>query len=338
MNKIIQEDLEYITSSTIVDWKQFKNSTVLITGASGMLASYMVRTLLYLNENILKDNQCKVIALVRNENKARENFKDYENDNNLSFIIQDVCKSIYVDKQKINYVIHASSIASPKYYNEFPVDVILPNTLGTLNTLNLSIKHKVESYLFFSAGEIYNENNPLDIRSCYGESKRLGENLCVCSHHQYNVPIKIVRPFHTYGPGMDLEGGRVFEDFVNNIVHNKNIELKSDGSARRQFCYIADATIAFFKVLLDGKNGQAYDIANIDQTVSIKDLARMLLYTFPEKHLQFSYIKHDKDYLPSSTKEYIPNITNINNLGWNPVFTIREGFKRTIKSFYKGEC
>jgi len=330
MNKIIQQDLQYIIESPIIDWKRFANKTILITGANGMLASYTVETLLYLNNEVLKDNPCTVIALVRNAEKASKKFG--ENRKGLVKICQDVSSPLY-NIPKVNFIIHAASLASPKYYNESPVDVLLPNIIGTKNTLALAYQFNIEGYLFFSTGEIYNHMDTLNIRSCYGESKRMGEVLCTSYHHQYKVPTKIARIFHTYGPGMDLEGGRVFEDFVKNIINNENIELKSDGSAIRQFCYIADATIAFFKILLDGESGQAYDVANNSQKISVRDLAEVMVNLYPEKNLNYSFVPQDKAYLKSMTKEYIPDIYSINKLGWYPNITIEQGFKRTIESF-----
>jgi len=331
MNKIIQQDLEYILESPPIDWDRFANKTILITGANGMLASYMVETLLKLNEEILKDNPCTVVALVRNAEKANKRFIDYKDNLNLYFLVQDVGDEIQMEK--VDFIIHGASLASPKYYSKIPIEVTLPNILGTLQTLLLAREHEVESYLFFSAGEIYNYMDTLNVRSCYGESKRMGEVLCTAYNHQYNVPTKIARLFHTYGPGMNLDGGRVFEDFVKNVVENKDIELKSDGSAIRQFYYIADATIAFFKILLDGGSGQAYDVANTLQTISIKDLAETVVNLFPEKGLKYSYVKQDENYLESPTKVYTPDIINLLGLDWGPNITITEGFRRTIESF-----
>lgn len=331
MNKIIEDDIKYIIDSSKIDWNRFADMTILITGANGMLASYIVETLMYLNKWILKDNPCSVVALVRNKNKASKRFSHIYNKPFFRIVSDDINSPLYIEN-KIDYILHTASFASPKYYNTSPVDVIIPNMLGTKNTLELAIDHNIKSYLFFSAGEIYNENDTLSVRSCYGESKRIGEMLCTSYHHQHNVPTKIARIFHTYGPGMNLNGGRVFEDFVKNVVDNKDIELKSDGSAIRQFCYIADATVAFFKILLDGENGQAYDVANTLQKVSIKELAKIVTNIYPEKMLKYSYIEKDKNYLQSNTKEYTPDISKLTDLGWTAGISIEEGFKRTIES------
>ena len=228
--RILQEDLEFIVSSKL-DWDLFSDSTVLISGANGFLPAYMVETLLYLNSKYRKN--IKVLALVRNAEKAFEKFKHHKDRSDLEFLVQDVCTPIRSELTKIDYIIHAASQASPKYYGKDPIGTINANTIGTTNLLALAKEKSVKGFLFFSSGEVYGQVkddqiptketdygylDPTNIRSCYGESKRMGENICISWFHQYGVPVKIIRPFHTYGPGMDLADGRVFADFVADIV------------------------------------------------------------------------------------------------------------------------
>ena len=342
---MILEDFNQIKNSSI-DWDRFANKTILITGANGFLPAYMVETLLLLNNDILKYSPCKVIALVRNEKHIKERFSNYLSDENLKIIVQDVANQININ-EKIDYIIHAASPASPKYYNIDPVGVIMPNVLGTKNTLELARKNNIEGYLYFSSGEVYGQLNdgevinedkygyldPTTVRACYGESKRMGENLCVSYGHQYNIPVKIVRPFHTYGPGMKLDDGRVFADFVKNIVNNEDIEMKSDGSATRAFCYLADATVGFFKILLEGKNNNAYNLANSNGVISIKDLATELVNMFPEKGLKAIFAEQNKDYLQSPVKGNSVDTSKLESLDWKATTTIKDGFKKTIRSY-----
>ena len=342
---MIVEDFNQIKNSSI-DWNRFENKTILITGANGFLPAYMVETLLLLNNDILKYSPCKVIALVRNEKHTKERFSNYLSDENLKIIVQDVANEINLI-EKIDYIVHAASPASPKYYNIDPVGVIMPNILGTKNTLELARKNNIEGYLYFSSGEVYGQLNdgevvnedkygyldPTSVRACYGESKRMGENLCVSYGHQYNIPIKIVRPFHTYGPGMKLDDGRVFADFVKNIVNNEDIEMKSDGSARRAFCYLSDATVAFFKILLDGEKNNAYNMANAKAIISIKELATILVNMFPEKKLKAVFAEQSKDYLQSPIKGNSVDTSKLEKLGWKPSVSIEDGFNKTIRSY-----
>lgn len=342
-NKIIQEDLEYITNYPL-EWDKIRNKTVLITGANGLLPSYMVHTILFLNYK--KSLNCNVIAWVRNKEKAFSIFKDYVGRNDFKVIVQDVCAEIELE-DKIDFIIHAASQASPIYYKVDPVGTLNANVLGTNNTLNIAWKNKVESFLFFSSAEIYGQINnvptkeddygyldPTQVRSCYGESKRLGETMCVSWFNQYKVPCKIVRPFHTYGPGLNLKDGRVFADFISNIVNNQDIILKSDGSDMRAFCYLADAIVGFFTVLFNGKNGEAYNIGNPLGEISILELSKLLVELFPDRGLKVVKNEQIKDekYLKSTVRRNTPDISKVRALGWNPHYSIKEGFYRTINS------
>jgi UDP-glucuronate decarboxylase len=340
-NKIIAEDLKQIVSIDL-PWSNFAEKTVLITGANGFLPSYLVETLLYLDQNT------KIIALVRSEEKALNRFIDYSNNKNLEFIVQDVSKPIEIE-QELHYIIHAASQASPKYFGSDPVGTMLPNIIGTYNLLELAKLKKVNKFLYFSSCEIYGDVgegfdkisednfgivNPNNIRSSYSESKRAGETLCVSYHYQCNVPVVIVRPFHTYGPKLAQGDGRVFADFVFNIVNNQDIVMYSDGSAERSFCYATDATRGFFTLLLLGKEGEAYNLANPSCESSIINLATTLVNLFPEKKLKVKKSETAKEnYLPSTINRLRPDITKMNNLGWFPSISIEDGFKRTILSF-----
>jgi len=181
----------------------------------------------------------------------------------------------------------------------------------------------------------YGYIDPTSVRSCYQESKRMGETMCVSWYHQYGVPVKIVRPFHTYGPAMSLTDGRVFADFVADVAGNHDIVMKSDGSAVRAFCYIADAVAGFFTVLLMGQNGQAYNIGNENGRISILDLAKVLVGLFPEKALRIvaDTSAPQTGYLKSSISVNCPDISKARALGWEPHTGIEQGFRRTIESF-----
>jgi UDP-glucuronate decarboxylase len=346
--QIVKEDLQKIYNSDI-DWSLFYNKKVLITGANGFLPAYLVESLLYLNY-INVDNNIIVYALVRNIENAKNRFKDYVNDAKLIFIEQDVCDPI-LDMVDVDYIIHAASQASPKYYGVDPVGTLSANVIGTINLLNYARLSNVKSFLFFSSSEVYGELsssqmpisedvfgyiNPTNVRACYSESKRMGENICISFHHQFNVPVKIVRPFHTYGPGMKLDDGRVYADFVSDIVNNKDISIMSDGAATRAFCYLTDATIAFLKILLGGVDGEAYNVGNPHEEHSILSLAEMLVKIFPDKGLKVNkQLRLDNgNYLKSDVKRNAPDISKISSaLNWDPVVSAYIGFRRTIESF-----
>ncbi|MDB5158570.1 MAG: dTDP-glucose 46-dehydratase [Mucilaginibacter sp.] len=345
-NKIIADDITNVISSNIVNWNLLQGKTVLITGANGFLPAYMVYTLLKLNDAFSMD--IKILALVRNYDKAAIRFEGSMDRPDIKFIIQDVSDPIDIT-EKIDFIVHAASQASPKFYGSDPVGTINANVQGTLNLLKLARKNNVDKFLYFSSSEIYGTVTPekefisendfgyidlLNVRSCYAESKRMGETMCISWMHQYNIPVSFARIFHSYGPGMDLQDGRVFADFIADIVNNKDIVMQSDGTAVRAFCYLTDATLAFFLILLCGKNGEAYNMGNPACESSVISLADKLVNLFPEKKLKVVQKQIKKEgYIKSPVHRVVPDVSKLIKLGWQPVVSIEQGFKRTISSY-----
>lgn len=344
MNKIIWADMEYMYKER--KWDILKNSNILITGAYGMIASYAVWMMIYLNER--HSYNITIYALGRNENKMQERFGEYYNKPYMEFINSDLSHNF--EHAHFDFIIHSASHASSQFFGVDPVGTILPNVIGTYNLLNGLINDIPKSVLFVSSGEVYGKTNvdfvkedyygvsdPLDIRYSYGESKRMGESICKAFCVQYGMPVKIVRLGHTYGPTMDLDNDkRVFSEFVSNIVKNKNIEIKSDGLPVRAFCYLVDAILGFFDVLFDGVDGEAYNIANRNGLISIRELAEKLVSLYPEKHLNYTYVERPKNdtYIESNqAKHNVPDTSKLEALGWKCNFDIENGFKRTIDSF-----
>ena len=339
INRIVSEDLDFILKSD-VDWNKFRNKTVLITGAYGMLMSYLTYTLLRLNELDPKFNVV-VIALVRDKEKARRVFGNLTENVYLKLYRHDLLSPINI-AEDVDYIFHGASYASPHYFRTKPVAVLTPNILGTHHLLELAKAKKSKGFLFFSSGAVYGRNikevvtekdygylDPLDMVSCYSESKRMGENMCKCWHDQFGLPVKVVRPAHIYGPTMDIKSdSRIVANFVKNIVQGQNLLMKSDGSAYRSFCYIADAAVAFLKVLLDGVDGEAYNVGNDDAYVSIEKLAAIFVSAFPEKQLQVIVKKEG-----GKGNKMLMSSQKVENLGWQCSFPILAGIKRTVKSF-----
>ena len=339
-NKIIDEDCKQIIKEND-GLTELHDKTILITGASGMIGSYFVYTLMNLNESY--DANIEIIPLVRNLNKLdsiiTENTK-------VCPIIQDVTEKIKINKT-IDYVIHAAGPASPKIMKMKPVETNFANTLGTANTLTFANNHYAKGYLFISSREIYGSpiNNEkyftedsfgyvdhLIPRNGYAEGKKAAENMCISFKEEYNLNTKIVRLAHTYGPGMSVDDGRVQADFLKNIINNEDIILKSDGSSIRTYTYISDAISAMFKILLKG-NESVYNVSDERNEVSIKELAEIMVSIYPEKNLKLKFEIEN-----NANKGYAPFKLGIlsskkirNELNWNAKYSIKEGFKRTIE-------
>lgn len=346
-NPVLKQDMEDIYSRNI-DWSLFDGKTILLSGAYGMLASYIVYFLLYLKRE--KNIHVRLIALVRDKSKFFRKFQTTEDIEENAVIESDLTQPLSI-KEKIDYIIHAASLASPQYYKTCPVDVILPNAIGNYHLLRLAQEKNVKGYLLFSTGDIYgtikeagyfNEDsmgtvNTLDPHNCYSESKRMAETMCKAFYTQYQIPIKIARIFHTYAPTMDLQNDpRAFSSFVHDVIAGNNIQMKSDGAGKRCFCYITDAVAAYFSILLQGRAGEAYNVCNTSQYVSILELAEQIVRLCPEKGLCVIKVRRDPDdpytenvFLLDSTA--VPDDGKLKKLGWNPMVDIVDGFGRVIR-------
>lgn len=342
--RIVAEDVARIAAADL-PWDSLAGARVLVTGATGFLPAYMVETLLHLNRTRLAQSPACVVALARNAATAEQRFGEAVRAGRLEVLVQDVTAPL-PESLRFDYIVHAASQASPRYYGTDPVGTLSANVLGTRNLLEAARRGPMKGFLFFSSGDVYGLSpdatrtigekdygyvDCTDVRSCYGESKRMGETMCVAWAHQYGVPARMVRPFHTYGPGMRLDDGRVFADFVRDVLNGGPLVLHSDGTARRCFCYLADATDAFFRVLLTGATGEAYNVANASADESIAGLADRLGALFGvgvERR-----VRQNADYVPSPIPFTRPATTKIEALGWRATTTIEEGFARTVASY-----
>ena len=342
-NFVVTQDLKEIASENL-PWERLFNQTILVTGATGILPSYMVETLLYLNET--EKANITVVGIIRNEEKARKRFAHYAERRDLILIKHDI-RLPFIYEGKVDYVIHAAGQASPKFYGADPVGTLEGHTIGTANFLSFATKKNVKCFLYFSSCEVYGNPSeeiideefigkvaPMKLRSCYPLGKLTGENLCVAYNHQYSVPFKILRIAHTYGPMMPLDDGRVFSDFVSNILNNEDISLNSDGSAERPMLYISDAVRAYFRILLEGKNAEAYNVVAEEYT-TILNLAQTLVSLYPEKNLKVTFNKNVVEgYIAAEkNKAHIRfDVSKLKDLGWQQHYSICEGFKRVVHS------
>jgi len=307
---VIGEDLEEIALEIRDISRKLEGKTVLLAGGAGFLGRYLVETFNYLNKNSLH-TPCKVMVLDNFITGLKQNVSGNEN---IEMIEHDISQE-FKTEERIDYIIHAASLASPIFYNKFRLETINAGFLGTRNLLELAKKNSLESFLFFSSSEIYGNPRPGDIptpedylgnvscngpRSCYDEAKRIGETLCVTYGDINNIPIKIVRPFNVYGPGMRLDDGRVASNFVVAAIKGESIPLYRGGNQTRSFCYISDATVGWFKALLSPEKERVFNIGNDDQEIKMKHFAELVLGLVGNKKARIEYINdtmsiyHDK--------------------------------------------
>lgn len=342
MSRIVSEDVSNILKADL-PWEKFSGKTVLVTGAGGLLPAYMAITLLHLNSRL--SAPCTVVAVVRDPVRAAMRLGAYLDRPDLRLIEADMSRPFSYDGPA-DFVIHAASPASPAAYMQDPVGTMLVNVVGAQSALDISVRRGAQSVLMFSSGEVYGETgdvlvhekafghlDPATVRACYGEGKRAAETLSVAYAFQHGAPVKIVRPMHTYGPMMDLNDGRVFSDFVADILARRNIQMKSDGLAKRPFCYLADATVGYFTVLFKGENAKPYNVGNDLAVLNIRDLASTLVReAFPELGLLVE-IPPSAPAAQSPITGGRPDVSRLRALGWAPTIGVVEGFRRTVRSF-----
>lgn len=340
----VDRDLDEILAASL-PWENLADKTVFVTGATGFIGSYLVETLLRASRKPERAVR-SIVAYVRSRAKAERRFAGLDEMSKLVVIEGDVSRPATFGGA-IDYIIHAASPASPRHYLVDPVGVMRANLGGTEWLLELARRHDARM-LFFSSGEVYGQSSvfptseddygyfdPTTVRACYGESKRAAETMCVAWAHQFGTRVSMVRPFHTYGPGIALDDGRVFADFVADVVAGRDIVMHSDGLATRAFCYIADATEAFFTILFRGERGTAYNVGNPAGEINILGLAEMLVGLYPEKGLKLVRDpgRRDDVYAASPVLRNGPAIDRIGALGWAPRTSIEEGFTRMVGSY-----
>ena len=344
-NPIVWADLEKIVAEH-AHWDFYRNQTVFVTGGAGLLASYLVRALLLASDCL--DLNIRLTCLLRSMPSDCSRLKPWLQHPNLSFIYGSAESYPYGQLEAQDIVVHAASSASPLAYNQDPVGILLPNSVGTAQLCEQSRKWGSRRFLFFSTGEVYGVNNkeqlneldfgyldPNAVRSCYAESKHMGETTCRAYAHQYGLPAFSARIFHTYGPQMTLDDGRVFADFVRDAVSGQPIALASAGTARRCFCYLGDATAAFLQLLESGSPGEAYNLANPDAETSIIDLA-YLIGGLVEPNLDVCSVDPGiakPNYMASPVPRSLPSIEKLQALGWQPTTGLESGFRRTLYSY-----
>lgn len=341
-NTFYMEDIEYVCSLPI-PWEKLVNSTVVISGATGLIGSFFVDVLM--EKNVCDNLNCTVYALGRNEQKAMSRFYKYVDNSNFFFIKCDVKNPLVeINIGAADYVLHLASNTHPMLYATDPIGTITTNIIGVQNLLEFSAEHHSRRFVFASSNEIYGENrgdvevfdenycgyiNCNTLRAGYPESKRCSEALCQAYKTQKDLDVIIARFTRSYGPTLDKANTRALSQFINKALAEEDIVLKSDGKQFFSYTYMADAVSGLLYVLLKGENGEAYNIADESGDIMLKDLAeniaeissRKVIYEIPSVVEASGYSKSTKARLDGS---------KLRNLGWKPKYDINTGLERTI--------
>lgn len=345
MNKIIVEDAIKIIEAPL-PYELLFGKNILISGANGYVPAYFVHAFLALNDKY--GAGINVIALCRNKRKSQEKFADYIQRKDFRLLIQDVCLPIEPE-EKIHIFIHAASPAGIKSRHDNPINTFCANVNGVQNMLELAMKNPCEKFLFLSSVDIYGNMESeerlceqdigvldhLNVRNIYSCAKRAAETLCKAYHVTYGLPVYIVRPFQIMGPDIRLNDGRLHIDFISQILRDGQIVLKSDGSAKRTFLYITDAINAMFYVLLQGVEGEVYNIVDESGEATVKELAERMASLAVKENVQVIFDYEQRNTI--EVKGALPIVTGssakIKELGWKPEYNLEEGSARMMK-FY----
>lgn len=341
LNPIISDDLKTILAQPL-PWETLAGQTVLVTGSAGFLPGYLVETILCRNDEF-GGEPAVVVALARSAGALEERFGHHAPRTDLRYLVQDAADPVPPDLH-VDVVIHAASQASPVHYLKDPIGTLAVNVTGTERLLRHASVCKASRFLYLSSGEVYGQvpadNQPLredqvgavdptDPRSCYAEGKRAGEAFCSAYWAQLGVPAVIARIFHTYGPGLKPDNGRVFADFITSVAAGRDIVMASDGSAMRAYCYVADTVAGLFTTMFHGEPGTAYNVGNEQAEVSVSGLAEMLTGAYPEIGLRRQ--TPPPGYVPSALSRSCPDTSRLRGLGWRPTRGLLDGFQRAIE-------
>lgn len=323
-------------ASVDLPWEKLSGKNILVTGATGLIGSCVVDVLM--NH---EGQDYHVYASGRNEVRVKQHFSEFRKSLYFHFLKYDVTEPLQSDID-FHFMIAAASGANPVLYSTDPVGVMKGNFCGVDNLLAYGVTHNLEKFVYVSSGDVYGEGdgrvftedysgyvNPLNLRSCYTSAKRATETLCISYAHQYGINVSIARPCHTYGPHFTESDTRVYVQFIRNVLRGENIVMKSTGEQFRSWCYVVDCANGIMHVLLKGANGEAYNIADENSNVTIKELAEMIAEIGNKKVIIELPSESEKKGFNVVSKAVF-STERLRNLGWVILSDMKTKLKSTI--------
>jgi UDP-glucuronate decarboxylase len=355
LQQLLDEDLETICRDLEQEFGKMAGQRLLITGGGGFLGYYLVQAALHWNRTRSGHPPIDVTVYDNYMRGVPAWLESLNGNPQLHLHRQDLTRPLPGDMGDFAFVIHAAGIASPIYYRLKPLECIDANIIGLRNLLDYAVaqakaSRPLQGFLFYSSSEIYGDPSPDAIptpetyrglvsctgpRACYDESKRFGETICVTYAQQFGVPVKIARPFNNYGPGLKITDGRVIPDFAKNVLASEDLVLLSDGSPTRTFCYATDAITGYYKVLVNGRNGEPYNVGIEKPEISMKELAQIVASTSAELFGYKGKVVLGKaqqaDYLIDNPNRRSPIISKAReHLGYQPRVLPQDGIRRSL--------
>ena len=346
-NKLYREDLAYVSELNL-PWEKLKKKSILLSGATGMIGSFLIDVIMYknLNEGLC----CHIYAVGRNEEKARNRFKEYWENDLFDFVQHDVNKAMdCIQCNHVNYVLHLASNTHPMAYSTDPIGTITTNIMGVYNMLEFADRVHAERMAFVSSNEIYGENRGdvekfdekylgyIDcntMRAGYPESKRCGEALCQAYGKKYDLNFVIPRLCRTYGPTMSIRDSKAIAQFIKNAASRQDIVLKSDGRQYYSYIDVFQAAYAILYIMFKGENQNAYNISSDSGNWYMKDVAEMAANSVGKKVVYDLPDEKEKLGFSTATKALLDN-SKLKKLGWSEVLDCKEVFNYTIEVIRK---
>ncbi len=335
----------------MLPWEKLHGKTIMLSGATGLIGSFFIDVI---HEKNVHDNlNCKVYALGRNKEKARKRFTYFDNDTHFHFIQHDVKHPLINNCiNDVDFILHLASNTHPLLYSTDPIGTITTNLFGLYNLLEFAVSHKTKRFAFVSSNEIYGENrgdnelfeedycgyiNCNTLRAGYPESKRCGEALCQAYQSQWGIDIVIPRITRSYGPTMDMNDTKAINQFIKKSIIGEDIVLKSAGTQYYSYTYVADAVSGLLTVLLKGKTGEAYNIADIKGDIMLKELAEIIADISGQKVVFETPDLIEAAGYSTATKARLDG-KKLRSLGWKAQYDISSGLKRTICILKSIQC
>ena len=343
---VLKEDLEGIAGADL-PWEQLREARVLVTGATGLVGSMLVRALACANR--VRNLGMTILPLIRSREKAERIFGDLAEREDIRFVQGDITAPLDVEGP-VEYILHGASETASKTFVDRPVETIRTALRGTEHLLELAREKKIRGMVYLSSMEAFGVTDPAlpqvreedlgridlsSVRSSYSESKRMCELLCTCYAREYGVPVRTARLAQTFGAGVDPSEGRIFAQFAKSVIRGQDIVLHTRGGSTGNYCYTADAVRGILTILLKGESGTSYTVANPAASLRIRDMARMAAEELAEGRIQVVFdIPED-----ALTYGYAPDVCmhlnsdRLQALGWKPEVDLKEMFARLIASF-----
>ena len=328
----------------------FSDQQFFITGATGLVGSMLVKALLTANRLYGCGNT--VTALVRDPEKARRMLSAYAGGDDLRFFVGDVTSPVAFEGE-VDYVIHAASETKSVNMVNYPVETLWTSVCWSRNLLELAREKNVSGMVYLSSMEAFGRTDPalervaekdigfidlMSVRSCYPESKRLVENLCVCYAKEYGLPVVSARLAQTFGAGVSKTETRVFAQFARSAIEKKDIVLHTKGMSVGNYVYTADAAEAIFLLLKQGAPGETYTVANEATSIRIRDMAQMVADRLANGEIRVVF-----DIPEQNTFGYAPDVEmrlsskKLQALGWTPQVDLEEAYRRLIADWEEAE-